>query len=278
MRTGWIIAGGTGLALGLGLASQVPNAQEHALDANLYMQTSAEYRAVCLQTYNWAGERLAQRLATRPVGAKRPAVVMDMDETVIDNAAFQSYLDKANLSYSDAEWERYERDFASEVRLIPGAKSFVDRARSMGVAVVFLSNRMAKYKQGAIKSLELNGIQVPEPDDTVLLKESTSDKTARRAKAAEKFDVVMLVGDNLRDFSEEFVAPRLDYKEAVNRAQGMNERWSKVEANAHRFGAEWIILPNTVYGEWQRVLGPDGRLNLRETKMAPTKGGNANGR
>lgn len=242
------------------------------MDANLYMQTSAEYRAVCLQTYNWAGERLVQRLATQPVGAKRPAVVMDLDETVVDNAAYQSYLDKADLNYSDAEWERYERDFPTEVRLIPGAKSFVERARSLGVAVVFLSNRLVKYQDATLKALAHNGIQVPEPE-TLILKESTSDKTSRRAIVAEKFNIVMFVGDNLRDFSEEFVAPKLDYKEPANRKQGIDTRWAKVDANAHRFGAEWIILPNPVYGEWQRPLGTDARANLRETVISPAKAG-----
>lgn len=272
MRTSWIVAGGVGLSLGLGIATQAPNKQEHALDANLYMQTSAEYRAVCLQTYNWAGERLAQRLATQPAGAKRPAVIMDMDETVVDNAAYQSFLDKADLNYSDAAWERYEKDFPTEVRLIPGAKSFVDRARSLGVSVVFLSNRLTKYQDSAIAALKHNGIEVPNPEDTLLLKDATSDKTVRRAAVAEKFNIVMLVGDNLRDFSEEFVASKLDYKEAANRKQEIGDRWAKVDSNAHRFGAEWIILPNPVYGEWQRPLGPDARANLRETAITPTKG------
>lgn len=267
MRTGWLIAGGTGLALGLGLNYQTPNKQEHALDANLYMQTSAEYRAVCLQTYGWASERLRQRLATQPTGAKPPAVIMDLDETVVDNAAYQSFLDRENMDYSEAMWDRYEREFPHEVRLIPGAKAFIDDAEAQGVTVILLSNRLAKYQDATVEALKFNGISTANIGDRLLLKDTTSDKTARREVVKAKFNLVMLVGDNLRDFSEEFVAPKLDYSDAANRAKGMSARWASVDANRQRFGAEWIILPNPVYGEWQRTLGPEARLNLRKTEM-----------
>jgi len=265
-KTGWIVAGVTGISAGW-LGAQAGNKQEHALDANLYMQTSAEYRAVCVQTYNWAAERLTQKLAIQPLGAPRPAVIMDLDETVVDNAAYQSYLDRENLNYSDADWEKYESQYPTEVRLIPGAKSFIDRAESMGVAVIYLSNRMDKHKDATIQALKHVGLSTEGLDDRLLLKTTTSDKTPRRELARAKFNVVMLVGDNLRDFSEEFAAAKLDYKEAGNRAQSISDRWSRVDANAHRFGGEWVILPNPVYGEWQKPLGPDARLNLRPTAI-----------
>ncbi len=100
-----------GLLLGLGLGSTgtavwgqreaVPriNPQERTLDANLFMQTSAEYVACCLQTYAWASERLRQRLAALPPSERPPAVVLDLDETVLDNAGFQSFLDREGKSY-----------------------------------------------------------------------------------------------------------------------------------------------------------------------------------
>lgn len=271
MKGGWLIAGAAGLTMGMAIeGTWLANKQEHALDANLYMQTSAEYRAVCLQTYQLASERLGQRLSTLPTGSKRPAVVMDLDETVVDNAAYQSYLDKADLNYSDAEWERYEKDFPKEVRLIPGSKAFIQRAESMGVAVVYLSNRLTKYRESTLEALANNGIDLTGIDERLLLKETTSDKTERRKIAGERFNIVMFVGDNLRDFSEEFAAPKLDYTAAANREAAVAGRWSKVDANAHRFGAEWIVLPNPVYGEWQKPLGPDARANLRSTAMNPS--------
>lgn len=263
---GWVVAGLAGVSSGW-VASQALNKQERVLDANLYMQTSAEYRAVCVQTYNWATERLAQRLATQPVGAMRPAVVMDLDETVLDNGAFQSYLDRENLEYSDTLWERYESGYPQEVRLVPGAKAFIERAEAMGVAVVYISNRLTRYSNSTIEALKRLGLNLDGIQDRLLLKESSSDKTSRRELAKAKFNVVMLVGDNLRDFSEEFVAPKLDYKDAGNRAQGIADRIARVDANAHRFGSEWIVLPNPVYGEWQKPLGPNARQNLRPTAI-----------
>src|SRR4051812_21553251 len=61
------------------------NPQENRVLANLYMQ-SAEYRACCLQTYKLAQEKLIARLRGLPADGPRPAVVMDLDETVLDNS------------------------------------------------------------------------------------------------------------------------------------------------------------------------------------------------
>ncbi len=264
-RNGWMLTGAVGLSIGY-FGGQAANRQEHALDANLYMQTSAEYRAACLQTYQWATERLDQRVATRTL-SKPPAVVMDLDETVVDNAAYQSYLDRENMDYSDAAWERYERDFPGEVKLIPGVKAFINHAEAKGVTVIFLSNRLTKYQESTIKALTRNGISTDHIADRLVLKDTTSDKSARRAQVAAKFDIVLFVGDNLRDFDESFVTPKLDFKDGANRAQAIAGRKSLVDANAYHFGADWIILPNPVYGEWQRPLGPDPRSNLRPTEM-----------
>jgi acid phosphatase len=255
----------------MGINTVWQNKQEHALDANLYMQTSAEYRAACIQTYNWATERLRQRVAAQPAGSKPPAVIMDLDETVVDNAAYQSFLDREDQNYSDAAWEKYERDFPHEVRLVAGAKGFIDAAEASGVTVILLSNRMTKNQDSTIEALKFNGISTKDIGDRLMLKDSTSDKTPRRQAAMAKYNVVMLVGDNLRDFSEEFVAPKLDYADAANREKGISERFGKVDSNAYRFGAEWVILPNPVYGEWQRVLGPNPRENLRKTDITPAE-------
>ncbi len=265
-RTGWIMSGAVGLAVGY-TAGQAVNPQERVLDANLYMQTSAEYRAVCIQTYNWAGERLTQKLANLDDSTKPPAVVMDLDETVIDNAAFQSYLDREKLPYSDAIWEKWESDYPHEVRLIAGAKSFIERAEALGVTVIYLSNRVDKHKEATIKALTHVGLNTEGIDHRLLLKTDSSNKTARRAKAAENHRIIMLVGDNLRDFSEEFVTPARDFADPVNGDIAMKQRWEAVDRNAYKFGADYIVFPNPVYGEWQKLLGANPRGILRPTGM-----------
>src|SRR5436309_1857869 len=136
-----IVTGALGLAAGL-LAGQAPppsqatpqapvappavavNPQENRVLANLYMQTAAEYRACCLQTYKLAAEKLVGRLRHLPPNGSPPAVVMDLDETVFDNAPFQEFLYRNRLVYREELWEPWERDRAEEIGLIPGAKNF----------------------------------------------------------------------------------------------------------------------------------------------------------
>src|SRR5262249_59644721 len=94
-----VVIGSSGLMTSLARQAASPqtaavNPQEHALDANLYMQTAAEYQAVCLQTYNLAAERLRQKLTATSHAASPPPVVMDLDETAFDNSALQSLLDR----------------------------------------------------------------------------------------------------------------------------------------------------------------------------------------
>lgn len=243
------------------------NPQEHALDANLYMQTSAEYRAVCLQTYNLATERLRQKLAFTRHADLRPAVVMDLDETVMDNSAYQSFLDRDRLNYSDATWEIWERDFPHEVGLVPGAKPFIEAAEQLGVAVVYISNRDEKYRSATIAALRHIGLSTDGIENRLLLETTSSDKTERRRTAETRFNVLIYVGDNLRDFSEEFKAPRLEASDEAGQQKAIAERADKVQRANYRWGSDWFILPNTVYGEWQRVLGANPRSKLRVTAL-----------
>jgi acid phosphatase len=233
------------------------------------MQTSAEYEAICLQTYSLALERLKMKLASQSMGQKKPAVVMDLDETVIDNSGFQSFLDREKLDYSDTTWDVWERDYPEEVRLVPGAKGFITAAENLGVTVVYLSNRMAKNSAGTKSALTRLGLNIDGIDGRLLLKEAggSSDKTARRKSADEKYAVLMYFGDNLRDFSEEFAAPKVSETDESAQRKAIAERRARVDRAAYRWGNNWIILPNPVYGEWQRLLGKDPRTKLNKTRM-----------
>ncbi|MFQ3580427.1 MAG: HAD family acid phosphatase [Chloracidobacterium sp.] len=267
-----------GLLLGLGLGStgttalgqrEMPprvNPQERTLDANLFVQTSAEYVACCLQTYAWATERLRQRLAAMPPSDQPPAVIMDLDETVLDNAGFQSFLDRESKGYEQATWERWEREFPTEVGLVPGAKAFITEAERAGVTVVYISNRTDR--DATMAALRRNGLSVDGMADRLLLRADTSDKTGRRKIVEDRYRVLLYVGDNLRDFSEVFVTPKLqpDASDA-ERLTALAARRAAVEQRAYRFGTDWFLLPNPVYGEWQTPLGKEPRRFLRPTQM-----------
>ena len=247
--------------------SSTANPQERGIDANLYMQTSAEYAAVCLQTYNWALERLKMKLAATKHGDLRPAVVMDLDETVIDNSAYQSFLYREKAQSTAQNWEVWEKGYPQEVRLVPGAKAFVDAAEQMSVAVVYISNRGTKNQEGTIAALKHVGLSTEDISNRLLLRDNTSDKTPRRKIAEGRFNVLMYFGDNLRDFSEEFVAPsNLNGNDAAEK-QAIADRFAKVQRANYRWGNDWIVLPNPAYGEWMRLLGNDPARKFRPTEM-----------
>jgi acid phosphatase len=175
-----------------------------SLDANLWMQTSAEYRACCYQAYNLARRRLIEKLRDVPPGgwAKPPAVVLDLDETVLDNFAFMTRLTRNNLGYDQKTWDDFEKNGFNEVRLVPGAKAFLDEAKRLGVRIAYISNRSQKQelRDGTLNALELLGIEVAGRD--LLCAEETSDKTARRTEVEKRYTVLLYLGDNLRDFHD----------------------------------------------------------------------------
>lgn len=240
-----------GSVVGMGVISATqappePKKEEPAfrsLDANLFMQTAAEYRACCYQAYTLAEERLKAEMA-KPYGGAQRAVILDLDETVLDNGRFQSTMLRHGWAYDQKVWDRYEKDCVEEVGLIPGAKAFLESAKSLGVAVVYITNRNEKTRETTKAILERHGISVP--DSQLFMATTTSDKTERRKKVTETFNVVMLVGDNLRDFDERF-------KYQPN--QGIKGRKEEVDSSKAKFGTTWIILPNSSYGEWGRALG-----------------------
>jgi acid phosphatase len=273
--------GAVGLAVGLLVGYSArdgaprPNPLQRALDANLWMQTSGEYHALCLQTYRSAGEKLQSHLATlrrNARGETRPAVVMDLDETVFDNSPFETWLYQYQLDYSDPLWEVWERDHPDEVRLVPGVREFIRSAERAGVTVVYISNRMEKHRAATVRALEHLGLRTAGIGPRLLLKTGGSDKTQRRRQAEARYHVMMYFGDNLRDFSEEFKAPRLAGDDVPGQNAAIAARKRKVDARRGRWGEDWFVLPNPVYGEWQKLAGRRPLENLNPTTMKPPTG------
>jgi 5'-nucleotidase (lipoprotein e(P4) family) len=224
------------------------------LDANLYMQSSAEYRAACLQAFNLAEMQLAQAVKASPKTEKKPAVILDLDETVLDNAVFQARQTRDNASYDQKVWDEYEQKDGDLVTLIPGAKEFLVAAKRMGVTPVYISNRNDKSRETTKAILKRLGLGISSEDELELAKE-TSDKTKRRATIESKFTVLMLLGDNLRDFDEQFNIGKFDPKDTKSIATALAARKRKVDQEKSRFGSRWIILPNPAYGEWTKPFG-----------------------
>ena len=101
---------------------------------------------------------------------------------------------------------------------------------------------------------------------------TTSDKTERRATVSAKYDVVMYVGDNLRDFSDDYAAPKLPADATPEDfAKAIATRAKLVDRDAKHWGHDWIVLPNPVYGEWEKLIGPDPVKLFHPTSMTAPK-------
>lgn len=215
------------------------------LDASLYMLTSAEYKACCIQAFRWAAYAAKDKLEARQDKTLPPAVVMDLDETILDNGLFQSNQIRDEVAFDANRWEHWELEGGDKVRLVPGAKKFIDKLRELGIEPVFITNRNNRAREQTLSIL--NRLEISVPSDQLLCADEAtgSNKTSRRELIAKKFDVLVFVGDNLRDFDDRF---RYDIS-AVG-----DKRGSLVEELSEKFGTEWIILPNPSYGEWTKAF------------------------
>lgn len=206
--------------------------------AVLWYQHAAEMRLSYYQAYAYAKILLDRNLSALGDGEKA-AVVLDIDETVLDNSPYEGYLIKNDQTYGSETWKDWTGKATAEV--LPGAKDFIAYAQSKGVEVFYISNRSVKELQPTIENLKLKGL--PNADSThVLLKEETSDKTERRNKVRATHDIIVFVGDNLTDYQELY----------ADRDQDMGK--ALVDQNLEELLANFVMLPNPMYGEWEAAI------------------------
>lgn len=205
--------------------------------ATAYMQKAAEYKALCFQAYNFARLRLDELLRT--TDARPRAIITDIDETVLDNSAYEVHQTPRNMDYDQAAW--YGWTARAEADTVPGAPSFLKYAASKGVEVFYITNRDEKERAATMQNLQRFGL--PNTDNAHLMpRVSTSGKEARRQEVMAHYNVLLLLGDNLADFTASFDRKTTD------------ERSLNVQALAGEFGNRFIVLPNPVYGDWESAL------------------------
>ena len=207
---------------------------EQLVMATLWYQKSAEARALCYQAFNFAKLLFDADLRKGPSEKKR-AVIVDVDETVLDNSPYEAGLIDKNYGYSKGwmEWIA-----AAEAPALPGAVAFLNYVSSKGADVFYLSNRKIAGLEGTMKNLSDWGFPQVQKD-RMLLREKTSNKEPRRQLVYKDHHVVLLMGDNLNDFDNIF------------RGKGVDERLKAVDLVSDKFGVKFIVLPNPMYGEWE---------------------------
>jgi 5'-nucleotidase (lipoprotein e(P4) family) len=212
---------------------------EYLVGAVLWTQTAGEARALAYQAYNFARILLDQDLRVNRKRRMPRAVVVDVDETVLDNSPYQAWIIKERKSYPEKWTEWINR---SEARAVPGAVEFLNYARQRGVRVFYVTNRKQEEKEGTRANLKKLGF--PEvTDETLLVRTSDSSKEPRRKRIADRYRVVLLVGDNLNDFTEVF-----EQKKTVA------DRLAATDQSKSLFGTRFIMLPNAMYGDWENSL------------------------
>lgn len=225
---------------------------DYQIAAVLYMQKSAEYRALCYQAYNLARLRLDADLDKKNVKRlpkdqrKLPrAIIVDIDETVLDNSPSQANGIRTGRPFSQADW--YAWGEMRKAKAIPGAVEFLNYAVSKSVKVFYISNRDEVQKPATIDNLKKAGFNDVSADN-VLLRTAESGKDARRAMVGGKYRIVMLVGDNLDDFT------------GVFERKSVADRFAEAERSRPEFGKRFIVLPNAMYGTWESAIYEYGRL------------------
>lgn len=212
-------------------------ARQGMLATNWY-QTSGEAKALYLQGYNIATERLKTYLKTPH---KKPySIVLDLDETVLDNSPYQAENIIKGASYDSKSWDEWVQ--MKKAKAVPGAKEFLTFADKNGVQIYYISDRVENQLDATIENLKSEGIPVQSRENVLLKnKEDKSGKVNRREYVKKHTDLIMLFGDNLSDFD-------------VFSSKSIEDRNNKVEELAKEFGDKFIIFPNPVYGAFESAI------------------------
>ena len=243
--------------------TSVASSQSTAIsDAKLYtavwMQQSAEYKALCLQAYQLAELRLSEILThQRPV---RPfAIITDIDETCLDNSPNAIHQALQGKDFEPASWDAWVSKAAADT--IPGALSFFQQAAAKGVEVFYVTNRNSAGRAATLKNLQ--HFHFPNADEAHLMTSTgSSSKQARRDNIAATHSIALLLGDNLADFSPLFE----NHPTAKNRTAAVMQL-------KEQFGKRFIVLPNPNYGDWENAIYQYQRLSPEDKEAAFRKAG-----
>lgn len=226
------------------------------LNAVAWSQTAIEYKLIYREVYRDARERLLTAQADPswdalahddrgniPVAGLKPAVVLDIDETVLDNSPYQARMIRDHTTYNETTWAAWCRE--ETAKALPGALAFTQYAAAHDIAVIYISNRVTALDAPTLANLRKLGF--PVASDAILLSLGTvvpgctqkgSDKGCRRKLVAENYRVLMQFGDALGDF--------------VNISSNtLAGRTAAMAPYLEWIGERWFVLPNPTYGSWE---------------------------
>ncbi len=253
-------------------AAASPSTADDNLNAVLWVQTSAEYRAACETVYRAAADKLDVALkeknwdalvpderdnAGQTAGLK-PAVIMDVDETVLDNSPYQARLVKNGGEFDEVGWDRWVAE--KKAKAVPGVVDFAKAANAKGITILYLSNRAVHLKDATLANLKAVGMPVANDDAFLGLgtfvedcEQNGSEKNCRRRLAGRQYRVLMQFGDQLGDFAQILSNTPAD-------------RAKLADEYGDWFGERWWMLPNPTYGSWEPALFNNAWDQSREAR------------
>ncbi len=242
-----------------------PSLEHRGLLATNWLQTATEAHALQLQSFRDAIEALDDALAdttwtaapdeqTGDFAALPPAVIVDVDETMLDNSAYQAWMIATGTSYSPDTWTAWCTTAAAMP--VAGAADFVAAAESRGVTVFYVTNRDGACEAATVENLGAYGMatdaaHVVTRDES----EAGSAKGVRRATIAQTHRILLMLGDNLGDFVDGYRGSPA-------------ERAERVAPFADFWGTRWFVIPNPTYGSFVDALTAGDADDLQQLRDA----------
>ena len=223
------------------------------LNAVLWMQHSVEYQASTMAAFALAKRRLIQAMGdawwTAVPDVQKgnysklpPAIIVDVDETMLDNSAYQAWNVTAGKPFSNETWKPFVEAKISTA--IPGAVAFVRYANARGIKVFYVTNRTEDMEPATRENMQKLNFPMGGNVDTFLLAGEQdgwgSKKGSRRAFIAKNYRVLLLLGDNFGDFVDAYKGTEADRQKVFDDSMA---HWTK----------DWIMLPNPTYGSFEAV-------------------------
>ena len=219
------------LFFAFGCSSNKYSQKDHSM---YWHKNSAEYKALCLQAYNTAKIKLDLELSKDH--EKKLAIVADLDETIFNNTPYNEMLIEEEATFNQENWSNWVNKKTATA--IPGSLDFFKYAESKGVEIIYLSNRRVENYEPTKENLVTLGF--PFDDSTkMLLRTDSSDKYERRKSISDQ-NIIMFIGDNLGDFDSVFFD------------KSNEQRWEISKNLKEKFGHQFILIPNLIYGDWER--------------------------
>ncbi|MDX6531283.1 MAG: hypothetical protein QOH41_3573 [Blastocatellia bacterium] len=210
--------------------------------AVLWQQSSGERRALSYQAFTLARLMLDRDLRMNRRDRKPRALIVDLDETILDNSRFEGMLLRKRVNYNQKDWTDWVN--RSEATAVPGAVAFLQYAASRGVRVFYITNRNDVQKAGTATNLKKLGF--PNVNDQTLLVQTdpkNSSKEPRRQSVGASYRIVLLMGDDLNDFAEVF-----------ENSKTVESRAAAADRYQAEFGRRFIMLPDPMYGNWESAI------------------------